>query len=138
MKRVKMTTEDAQALRERPVARGKAAAKQREADRALETDVKVIRTRKTDTNAKPELHGVPGNSIIGVAQETMARVYGEIYSGMSTHDEEQNVILDISEEVYILALTMVVGNDHDIPRMGLTIKEDTKISTTMKTCKGCS
>ena len=136
--RVKMTDEQAQAVRKVPVARGKGAVKQREAERELEQDVKVIRTKKTAPNAKPELHRVSGGEVLGVMKETMARVYGEIYPVMSTHDEEENVILDISEEAYVLAITMFVGNDIDTPRQGLVIKEDSKIAASLKFCKECA
>ncbi len=135
--RVKMTDADAQALRKAPVARGKGSAKQREKERELETDVKVIRTRKTAANAKPELHHLPASQVIGVMCETMARCYEEMFSKMSAHDEEGNVVLDISEECYVLALTMYVGNDIDMPRQGLSVKEDAKASSTMKFCKEC-
>jgi hypothetical protein len=136
--RVKVTDQEAQSLRERPVAKGKASSKQREAERELQTNVKVIRTKKADSNAKPELHSVPGSSLRAVMEESIARVYSEIFSGMSTHDEQDKVTLEISEEAYVLALTMVVGNDIDTPRQGLRIKDDDKASSTMKSCRECA
>lgn len=131
--RVKMTTEEATALRGRPVAKGKGAIKQREAERELETDVKVIRTRKSEQTTQT----VGGGALRGVLEETAARVYGEIFSGMDTHDENGIVDREIQEEVYILALTMLVGNDIDLPRQGLRMKDDANASANMKSCREC-
>jgi hypothetical protein len=132
--RVKINDHDAQALRSRPVAKGKGASKQREAERELEKDVKVIRTKKSESQTQT----VGGGSLRGVMEETMARVYGEIFSGMSTHDEDGIVDREIKEETYILGLTMAVGNENDLPRMGLSMREDAKASANMKSCKECA
>jgi len=133
--RVKMTREDAQALRKRPVAKGKGAVKARADERELEKDVKVIRTKKSTPISQST---VGGNELRGVMDDSMARVYGEIFSGMATHDEDGVVDREIKEEVYILALTMICGNDIETPRQGISIKEDAKASANMKTCRECA
>lgn len=137
MARVKMTNEQAQALRSRPVAKGKHLRQEREHDRELEKEVKVVRVKKAAANAKPELHPVSGGAVKAIAEESMARVYREVFTGMSTHDEDGVVDREISEEAYILTLTMIVGNDVDLPRQGLSMKEDAKASAHMISCKEC-
>jgi hypothetical protein len=128
-----MTTKEAQALRTRPVAKGKVSVKARADERKLQEDVKVIRTKKTVQISQT----VDATSLRAVMEDSMARVYGEIFGGMSTHDEDGVVDREIKEEVYIMALTMIVGNDIETPRQGLSIREDAKASATMRTHKEC-
>ena len=132
--REKMTTEQAQALRTRPVAKGKGSVKARAKERELETNVKQIRHK---SGGPAITQTVDAASLRGVMEDSMARVYGEIFGGMSTHDEDGVVDREIREEVYIMALTMIVGNDIETPRQGLSIREDAKASANMKTCKEC-
>lgn len=136
MARVKMTTAEAQALRSRPVAKGKGIRKARQAERELEGKVGPVRVRKSEQPIRSE-NNVSAKSLKGLVGETMARCYAEIFPGMKTHDEFGIVDREIEEEAYILSLTIMVGNDNDLPRTGLKMREDGKASSTMKTCRSC-
>ena len=128
--RKKMTAKQAKDFtsnNNRPVAKKKA-------DRKIGDSVtKEITThKKTSTQSWVDDRGISGGQIRGMAGETMARVYAEMWPGMQTHDEDGNVEVNISEEAYILMLTMKVGNGDYSPRRGLKIRE-AKMPT-MKFC----
>jgi hypothetical protein len=135
MARVKLTTEQAQELRSRPVAKQKGAVRRREAERELELNTPEPKV-KVRRGEQPVVT-VSAGEIRGIMNETLARAYAEIFSGMQTHDENENVDPAIQEEVYILTLTMFYGNDVDLPRTGLSIREDGNASKDMKSCAAC-
>ena len=77
---------------------------------------------------------IGGGALRGIIQETMARVYGEIWPGMETHSEKEEPDIEIQEEAHILVLTMVLGNTEDTPRRGLKMRED-EISDNARYCR---
>ena len=116
MARKKMTQKDAEDFK-KPVAKNKA-------DRKLGDEYlkKVGETRQPNTGyVDPKAVG--GASLRGVMEETMARVYEEMWPSMTTRDGIDNVDIEIREEAYILGLTMICGNDDFKPRKGLKIRD---------------
>lgn len=109
----------------KPSAKGKTRRAEIEADTELEgrlTDAQTKNRRPKDSNTHdPKM--VKAGALRGVASETMARVYEELWPTMTTHDSKGNVDLEIAEETYILVLTMIVGTDEDKPRLPLKIRE---------------
>lgn len=70
-----------------------------------------------------------------IMEETIARVTGEIFPGMKTHTGNA-VEIELKEFAYVLGLTMVAGNEKDLPRIPLKIKQ-ADISDTAKLCREC-
>ena len=112
------------------VAKGKQRRSERQEDKELEGKV-VAREkpsqRVTDSNVR-------GRDVQAVVAETLARVRADLYPSSETHDEFGNVTLEITEEAYIIMLTMVTGNNEFTPRRGLKIRE-AEISDTAKFCE---
>lgn len=109
----------------KPLAKGKKRKTEIEADTELEgrmTDAQTKNKRGRDANASDPKQ-VKSGALRGVASETMARVYEEIWPSMTTHDDRGRVDLEIAEETYILVNTMVVGNDEEKPRKPLRMRE---------------
>jgi hypothetical protein len=143
MKRVGLSEKDAAALmsgKRLPAAKGKKRRTEIAADTALEGKMSEhVAKHKIPKSEVPVFSGVRGGSLKGVMSETMARVYEEIWPGMKTHDEyEGEVDLEISEEAYILMLTMKVGNDKDSPRKGLAMKEIEGFGDSLPACRECA
>ena len=96
---------------------------------------KVKITKKKRQEPVQEVrHGIGGDALRGVMQETMCRVYEEMFPGHEFRDGGDNPDLEIQEETYILGLTMVAGRDDYAPRRGLKIKE-AEISGTLAYCR---
>ena len=92
--------------------------------------------KKVKSNPAPvDPKHVSGGEIRGIIDETLARTYNELFPSMSTTDEDGNVDVEIREEAYIITLDMVVGNDIQLPRTGLKLREDKKIADTAVFCK---
>lgn len=107
-----------------PVAKGKKKKREQEDDEALEA--KHAERQSKSRRKAPEYGrdaGISGGALRGVMDETMARVYEEMWPNMTTRDENDDVHYEIKEESYILALGMVTGRDEYQPRRGLKIKE---------------
>jgi hypothetical protein len=93
-----------------------------------DADLEGKLTKKVATVKRPKSEleipsKVDGGSLRGVVVESMCRVYEELWPGMTTHDERGIPDIEISEEGYILVLTMKVGSEDDKPRKGLKIRE---------------
>lgn len=112
------------------VAKGKQRRSEREEDKELEKDARV---REKPSQSVTDSR-VSAGDVRAVLADTFARVRGELFPSSTTHDELGNVTLEISEEAYIVMLTMVVGNDVFAPRKGLKMRE-AEISDTAKYCK---
>ena len=138
-KRVGMTAEDAAAFQAgRPVKKKRDAKKVRAetddlGDRVSErVGTKAVRKAETVTDST-----VGAAELRGVMEETMARVYGEIWPGMRTHHErgwDHGVDSEIGEEAYILSLYMMFGDAGEKPRRGVKVRE-VEISDNAHYCK---
>ena len=107
----------------KPKAKGKKRRSEIEHDAELEGKL----TKKVSEHKREKQHPehdskVPAGSLRGVMGETIARVYEEIWPGMAVreHDDPND---EIMEEAYILSLTMLVGNNVDLPRTSMRIRE---------------
>lgn len=116
----------------------KAKGKKRRTEIEHDTDLEGKLSKKVAENPREKRHPehdsrVGGGALRGVMSETIARVYEEIWPGMSVRvSDDPND--EIREEAYILSLTMIVGNNEDTPRMGLKIRE-AEISGRFSFCK---
>lgn len=141
MKRVQVKKKDVadfKSGRKKVTAKGKKRRTEIQHDAELEGQM----TEHVATHAKPKREpeiktDIGGGQIRGVVQETMARVYEEIWPGMETHNNEGRIDLGISEEAYILMLTMKTGNADDSPRKGLRMKT-VEMSDDAPMCKECA
>lgn len=123
----------------KPAARGKKRRAEIEHDHELEGKMTDHLTRHAKPKSEhPNFTTVRGGAIQGVVGETMARVYGELWPGMKTHDSEDAVDVEINEEAYILMLTMKVGNDNYKPRKGLALKEIEGMGDELPLCRECA
>lgn len=125
-----------QQLEYKPQAKGKLRQTEIKADEELEgrmTDAQTKTKKPKHDDVDPRAVG--GGALRGVMQETFARVYEEIWPGMETRDHKGDVDIEIKEEVYILCLTMKVGNDEDKPRRGLKMREVEDLGDTAPLCK---
>jgi hypothetical protein len=111
-------------------AKGKQRRSEREEDADLE---KNLKTPKKAVQ-KPVESRVRAADVRGVIEETLARVYGDLFPSLTTHDEDGNVDLEIKEEAYIITLVMYVGSDNYTPRQGVRLKE-VEISDKARYCK---
>ncbi len=112
------------------VAKGKKRRSERQEDADLE--------KKVTVRQKPA-HGVTDSrvkaaDVRGVVEETLARIYGDLFPSMTTHDEDENVDLEIREEAYVITLTMFVGSDDFTPRRNIPMKE-AEISERARYCR---
>lgn len=112
------------------VAKGKQRRSEREEDAQLEKLAKV-RERPAEGVTDSRVRAIEVRSVV---EETMARVYAELFPSKQTHDENGTVDVEIKEEAYIVTLFMFVGNNAYQPRRGLKIRE-AEISDTAKFCK---
>ncbi len=134
MSRKGMTAEAVKNFK-KPLAKKKARAAGRAHDDELEGQMtakvtSVKRERQDYTDSK----SISAGALRGIMDETIARVYAEIWPSMTTTDDYGNVHHDLREESYILSLTMVCGNFDYSPRKGLKMRE-APISDTAKFCK---
>ena len=112
------------------VAKGKQRRSERQEDAELEKEV-VVRQKPS--------HGVTDSrvkaaDVRGVVEETLARIYGDLFPSMTTHDEDENVDVEIKEEAYVITLVMFVGHDDFTPRRSIPMKE-AEISDNARYCK---
>lgn len=135
--RVKISDEEAKAIigKRKPSAKGKKRRTEIEHDHELEDKLsKRVAENKRERREPEHDSKVGGGALRGVMSETIARVYEEMWPGMSVRDgEEPNI--EIKEEAYILSLTMILGNNEDTPRMGLKIRESEIKSSLCHECK---
>lgn len=113
--------------------------KKRDAEKKSDADLGDAMTEKVATKKRTEKvpvddKHVDAGAVRALVGETLARVYQEIYPNYSTHDEQGNVILGISEEAYIVTLAMVVGTDDYTPRKGLKVR-DAALESSARYCK---
>lgn len=107
-----------------PVAKGKIKKRAREEDAELVEKATEKTSKRVRANTDPVDHKhVSAGAVRGVMDETMARVYQEMWPSMTVYDEFGNVDIEIKEESHILMLTMVTGNEDYQPRRGLKIRE---------------
>lgn len=112
---------------------GKPVAKKKADKRAGDKLTETIGKAKKPSTEYVDPKAVSGGALRGMMEETMARVYGEMFPTMTTRDSTTDEVdLEIREEAYILQLTMVCGNDDYKPRKGLKIRDHT-----MKTPRYC-
>lgn len=136
MARVKMDSKAVENFKKKaPVAKGKKRKQEHEHDHELEG--KLSEHQGKSKKRAPEFGanaGIPGNELRGVMDETMARVYSEIWPTMVTHEgSDDDVHYEIREESYILSLAMIAGRDEYQPRRGLRIRE-AEIADTIGFC----
>jgi hypothetical protein len=123
-KHVEITKDQAESLKSgKPMARGKRRRSERQHDHELEGKLEKRVAEHKRVKQEPETDSKVGaGALRGVASETIARVYEEIWPGMNVHrNGDPNI--EMQEEAYILVLTMIVGNGEDTPRKGLKIRE---------------
>lgn len=131
--------EDFKAGKVKPQAKGKIRRTEIKADAELEGRMTDAQTKKPKARPghEPDSKGVSLGSVKGVMNETFARVYEEIWPGMEVRDHHGEVALDVKEDAYILALTMLVGNDVDVPRKGLKMREIDGMGDNAPMCREC-
>jgi hypothetical protein len=123
-KRIELTQEDAEKLLGKPVAAGKKRRSEIEHDTELEDKltekigVHKVKKREPEHDTK-----IGGGALRGIMTETIARVYEEMWPGMQVRGHNDEPDREIAEEAYILSLTMVVGNQVELPRKPLKIRE---------------
>jgi hypothetical protein len=137
-KHVEITEEHAQQLlsgKAKPKAKGK----KRRDEIQHDVDLEAKMTEKVGTHKREKRDAetdskVSAGDLRGVVSESIARVYEEIWPGMRVRQGDETPDLEIQEEAYILVLSMVCGNNVDVPRRGLKIRES-EISRHVVFCK---
>lgn len=135
MARVGMTAEAVKEF-QKPVAKKKVKQRERRDDDQLaDKHSKHVgeRRRPSGSIELDRKHASPVETR-GVMQETMARVYEEMWPSMTVRNEFGDVDIEIQEETYILSLAMFVGTPHYMPRRGLKIREDDDASSNINFC----
>lgn len=118
----------------KPKAKGKKRRSEIQHDAELEGKLsKKVAEHKREKREPEHDSKVGGGALRGVMSETIARVYEEIWPGISVRVGD-DPDLEIQEEAYILSLTMIVGNNEELPRKGLKIRE-AEISGQFNFCK---
>lgn len=119
--RKKLSAKEANSFTSKPVAKKKS---DRKLGDAMTKEVGENRRGNTEYVDDKTLKAIGGAALRGVAEETMARVYSEMFPNMQVRNPvTDEVDLEIREEAYILGLTMVCGNNDYKPRKGLKIRE---------------
>lgn len=124
-KKVMISDKQAQELLAvKPKAKGKKRRTEIQNDAELEGKLEKKVAEHRVARREPEYDSkVSSGAVRAVVGETIARVYEEIWPGMSVRARDEEPNDEIKEEAYILTLTMVLGNNEDTPRMGLRIRE---------------
>jgi hypothetical protein len=112
-----LTKKQAKNFINKPVAKKKADDKIGDAYTEKLSKIKRASTEYVDHKS------ISGGVLRGITEETMARVYSEMWPSMQTHDQDGKVDKQIAEEAYILGLTMQFGNGEYSPRRGLKIRD---------------
>lgn len=122
-------------IKTKPQGKGKL----RKAAQQADVELQDAQSKHTAETQRPrvEFDGdcrVSGGALQGVIQETIARVYTEMWPRLATHPGRYGEIdPEIAEEAYILNLTIALGNTVDNPRKGLKVR-DSKISNDARFC----
>jgi hypothetical protein len=119
----------------KPKAKGKKRRSEIEHDAELEGKLtKRVSEHKREKQEPEHDSKVHADALRGMMSETIARVYEEMWPGMTVRTNEDEPNAEMAEEAYILSLTMILGNSEDTPRHGLKIRE-VEISNDIHFCK---
>lgn len=125
----------------KPAAKGKKRRTEIAEDAELEkrmTKKQADHKKASNVSVEDDRKSVGADGLRGVISETMARIYDEFWPGMQVHDHQERVMPEIAEEAYILVLTMKVGNQEDLPRMGLKTRDIDGLGDSAPTCEECA